>query len=179
VYLYKEKAVVFIVDMQERLFKTMNKKDELLKNSLKLLKGCKAFNLSIVATEQYPQGLGPSLPEIRPFLETGKTFSKLSFSGYTPQVSTHLKGLNKKDIILLGIEAHVCVWQTCRDLIQDGYQVFMPMECVSSRSYTHILNALKLMEKIGAYVTNIETILFDLLKTKENPEFRFISELIK
>lgn len=178
-FLNKEEALVFVVDMQEKLFNVMNEKEALLKNTVKLLKGCQILNLPIIATEQYPQGLGSTLAQIQPFLDKGRTFPKVSFSGYIPEVKECLKTIGRKSIILLGIEAHICVWQTCRDLLQNDYQVFVPIECVSSRFPIYAHNALELMKKVGAYIVNIETILFDLLKTARAPEFKAISQLIK
>ena len=178
-YLNREEAVVFIVDMQTELFKVMSRKEQLLQDVIKLLKGCSIFQLPTITTEQYPQGLGPTLPEIDSFLDETNIFSKLSFSGYTPEVKDCLEKIGKKKVILIGLESHVCVFQTCRDLLKNGYQVFIPIECVSSRSPIHMHNALELMQNMGAYITNIETVLFDLLKTAQAPEFKSISSLVK
>ncbi|MCD6319909.1 MAG: isochorismatase family protein [Candidatus Desulfofervidaceae bacterium] len=178
-FLNREDALVFVVDIQEKLFNVMNRKKDLLESTVKLLKGCQIFDLPIITTEQYPQGLGSTLPQIKPFLDKEKTFSKVSFSGYIPEIKEYLKTIGRKSIILLGIEAHICVWQTCRDLLQNGYQVFVPTECISSRSPIHAHNALELMKNAGAYIVNIETILFDLLKTASASEFKAISQLIK
>jgi len=177
-FLNKEDTAVLVIDIQDRLFQVMHRKEDLLKDAVKLLKGCQILNLPIVATEQYPKGLGPTLPEIKEFLDEKQIFSKMSFSGY-PVVESCLQTLGRKSIILLGIEAHICVLQTCRDLLKNGYQVFVPMECVSSRSSINAHNALELMNKMGAWVTNTETILFDLLKTAEAPAFKEIAKLVK
>ena len=178
-YLNREEAIVFVIDIQEKLFNVIYQKEELLKNCLKLLKGCQILNLPILATEQYPKGLGKTLPEIKNFLKEENIFEKLSFSAYIPAVIEKLEKINKRSIILIGIEAHVCIWQTCRDLLKNNFKVFIPQECVSSRSKIHLYNALELMDKIGAYIVNVETILFDLLKTAEVPEFKAISQIIK
>jgi len=119
------------------------------------------------------------LTEIDSFLDETNIFSKLSFSGYTPEVKDCLEKIGKKKVILIGLESHVCVFQTCRDLLKNGYQVFIPIECVSSRSPIHMHNALELMQNMGAYITNVETVLFDLLKTAQAPEFKSISSLVK
>jgi len=158
-YLNREETVVFIVDMQTELFKVMSRKEQLLQDVIKLLKGCSIFQLPTITTEQYPQGLGPTLPEI--------------------DVKDCLEKIGKKKVILIGLESHVCVFQTCRDLLKNGYQVFIPIECVSSRSPIHMHNALELMQNMGAWITNVETVLFDLLKTAQAPEFKSISSLVK
>jgi len=178
-YLNREEAVVFVVDIQTELFKVMSRKKQLLQDVIKLLKGCSIFKLPTIATEQYPQGLGPTLPEIDSFLDETNIFSKLSFSGYIPEVKAYLKEIDKKTVILFGLESHVCVFQTCRDLLKNGYQVFIPIECVSSRSPIHMHNALELMRSMGAWITNVETVLFDLLKTAQVPEFKVILSLVK
>ena len=178
-YLNREETVVFIVDMQTELFKVMSRKEQLLQDVIKLLKGCSIFQLPTITTEQYPQGLGPTLPEIDSFLDETNIFPKLSFSGYIPEVKAYLKEIGKKTVILFGLESHVCVFQTCRDLLKNNYQVFIPLECVSSRSPIHMHNALELMRSMGAWITNVETVLFDLLKTAQAPEFKSISSLVK
>jgi len=178
-YLNREEAVVFVVDMQTELFKAMSRKEQLFQEIIRLLKGLSVFKLPIIATEQYPQGLGPTLPEINSFLDEANIFTKLSFSGYIPEVKAYLKEIGKKTVILFGLESHVCVFQTCRDLLKNNYQVFIPLECVSSRSPIHMHNALELMRSMGAWITNVETVLFDLLKTAQAPEFKSISSLVK
>ena len=177
-FLNKQDTAALVIDIQDKLFQVMHRKEDLLKDVVKLLKGCQILNLPIIATEQYPKGLGPTLPEIKLFLEEKQIFPKMSFSGY-PVVEGCLQTLGRKNIILLGIEAHICVFQTCRDLLKNGYQVFVHMECVSSRSPINANNALETMSKMGAWITNIETILFDLLKTAEAPAFKEIAKLIK
>ena len=114
-FLNREDALVFVVDIQEKLFNVMNRKKDLLESTVKLLKGCQIFDLPIITTEQYPQGLGSTLSQIKPFLDKEKTFSKVSFSGYIPEIKEYLKTIGRKSIILLGIEAHICVWQRSRD----------------------------------------------------------------
>ena len=178
-YLNREEAVVFVVDMQTELFKAMSRKEQLFQEIIRFLKGLSVFKLPIIATEQYPQGLGPTLPEINSFLDEANIFTKLSFSGYIPEVKAYLKEIGKKTVILFGLESHVCVFQTCRDLLKNNYQVFIPLECVSSRSPIHMHNALESMRSMGAWITNVETVLFDLLKTAQAPEFKSISSLVK
>ncbi len=177
-FLTQESACVLVIDFQPRLFQVMDRKEELLNNAVKLLKGCHILGIPIVATEQYPKGLGSTLPEIKEFLNEKDTYAKMSFSAY-PVIKQALREVDKKDVILLGIEAHICVYQTCRDLVQSGYKVFVPYECVSSRNPAHVQNALRLMDKMGAWITNVEAVLFDLLKTAEAKEFKEIAKLIK
>ena len=178
-FLKREDTAVLVIDIQERLLKAMDNYKQLLKETIKLLKGCTILRLPILATEQYPKGLGPTVPEVASLIPDENIYSKNSFSGYIPAIKNHLNTWAKRSILLLGIEAHVCIFQTCCDLLEDGYSVYIPIECVSSRSHLHAKNALRLMDKMGAWIVNVEMVLFALLKTKDAPEFRQILDLVK
>ncbi len=178
-FLKREDTAILVIDMQEKLLKVMDRSEQLIQETTKFLKCCKVLGLPMLATEQYPKGLGHIIPEISGLIPNNNIYSKTSFSGYIPSVKACLNRWSKKSIFLLGIEAHVCVFQTCYDLLEDGYRVYIPLECVSSRNAIHAQNAIKLMDKIGAWVVNGEMVLLGLLKTKDAPEFKQILDLIK
>src|SRR5690606_37736710 len=106
-------------------------------------------------------------------------FEKITFSGLTPEVAQALEQTNRKKIIVTGIETHVCVYQTVRDLLKEGYQVFVAEDGVCSRSKANWRNGLSLMAAMGAVITNTETVFFDLMKQAGTPLFKELSKLIK
>ncbi|MDP4161146.1 MAG: isochorismatase family protein, partial [Bacillota bacterium] len=120
-----------------------------------------------------------TISDMRNNLEDSLTFEKVTFSGCINEVSTALKGLGRKKIIITGMETHVCVFQTVRDLLTQGYQVFVVGDAVCSRTKGNYLNGLSLMSSMGAVVTNTETVFFDLMKQAGTPLFRELSKLIK
>lgn len=179
-FINQEDSALLIVDIQEKLIPAMDNAEQMIKQASILVTGALELELPIVVTEQYPKGLGHTSPIIKSIIpSTTPIFEKMVFSAYTNEVALHLKNLNKKKIILIGIESHVCVFQTARDLLLNGYQVFLPFDCVTSRLPQVKDNALQLLASMGCTLTNSETILFDLLKEAGSPEFKAISKLIK
>lgn len=177
--LEREDSVLLIIDIQERLAPVMKYKDQVINNSLILINAAKEMNFPVIATEQYPKGLGPTVPELRDLIGEDNIFSKNSFTAYTDEVKQVLKSLGRKKVIITGMETHVCVFQTTRDLINDGYQVYLVSDGVASRTKDNFLNGLDLMKSLGAVITNTETVVFDLLKVSGTPEFKLISKMIK
>ena len=135
--------------------------------------------MKAIVTEQYPKGLGKTVSEVSNNLEGSVTYEKTSFSGCTSEVTSALKGLGRRRIIITGMETHVCVFQTTRDLLAQGYQVFVVGDAVCSRTKGNYLNGLSLMSSMGAVVTNTETVFFDLMKQAGTPLFKELSKLIK
>lgn len=178
-FLDKSEAVLLIIDIQERLAPVINKADEVIKNTNVLIAMAKEMEIPILVTEQYPKGLGCTVKEISDNLEDGSKFEKNTFTGCTIEVASALKETGRKKVIITGMETHVCVFQTVRDLLTSGYQVFVVADGVSSRTVENFKNGLDLMKEMGAVISNTETILFDLLKESGTPEFRTLSKLIK
>ena len=177
--LEREDSLVFVVDIQERLVPAMKDGQKVIKNTVTLLKSAQNMDIDIIATEQYPKGLGATLGEVKEYIEDEKIFTKIEFSGCTDEVENFIKESGKKDIILVGMETHVCVYQTTRDLLELGYNVFIVKDAVSSRTDENIENGLDLLKEMGAVITNTETVLFDLLKKAGTDEFKMVSKLIK
>lgn len=177
--LEREDSVLLIIDIQERLAPVMKYKDQVINNSLILINAAKEMNFPVIATEQYPKGLGSTVPELRDLIGEDNIFSKISFTAYTDEVKQVLRSLGRKKVIITGMETHVCVFQTARDLINDGYQVYLVSDGVASRTKENFLNGLDLMKSLGAVITNTETAVFDLLKVSGTPEFKLISKMIK
>ncbi len=177
--LNKEDAVLFIIDIQDKLVPAMEYKDQIIKNNKILINAAKEMNFPLIATEQYPNGLGRTVEELLELIDEDKIFAKNSFSAYTEEVRAELKSLDKKKVIITGMEAHICVFQTVRDLVGDGYQVFLAKDAIASRSKSNYFNGLDLCKSLGAVVTNTETIVYDLLKVSGTPEFKAMLKLIK
>ncbi len=177
--LLKEESLLLIIDIQERLVPAMKYGEQVIKNTNVLISTAKEMDMPIIVTEQYPRGLGQTVSEINDRLENVLKFEKTLFTACTEQVVDALKATGRKKIIITGMEAHVCVFQTARDLIGLGYEVFIVSDGVSSRHKENYRNGLELMKNMGAVVTNTETVFFDLMKEASIPEFKVLSKLIK
>jgi nicotinamidase-related amidase len=177
--LNREDAVLLEIDIQERLVPVMKYRDQVIKNTQILITAAKEMGFPVLATEQYPKGLGRTVPELLEMIDAEDIFAKNSFTAYTDEVKTALKELGRKKVLVVGMETHVCVFQTVRDLISDDYQVFVVKDAVASRTKVNFLNGLDLMQALGAVITNTETAVFDLLKVSGTPEFKVMSKLIK
>jgi len=177
--LNREDTVLFVIDMQERLVPVMKYKDQVINNNKILINAAKEMSFPVIATEQYPRGLGRTVSELLDLIVEENVYAKNSFTAYTNEVKETLKSLGKKKILVTGMETHVCVFQTVRDLINDGYQVYLVKDGVASRTKANYLNGLDLMKSLGATITNTETVVFDLLKVSGTPEFKQMLKLIK
>lgn len=177
--LLKEESLLFIIDIQERLVPAMKNGEEVIDNTNILIAAAKEMKVPIIVTEQYPKGLGPTVPEIEKNLKDVQKFEKTMFSACTDGVVGALESKGKKKIIITGMETHVCVFQTVRDLIDLGYEVYVVSDGVSSRYEKNYRNGLELMRNIGAVITDTETVIFDLLKEAGTPSFKVLSKLIK
>lgn len=177
--LSKEDTAIMIIDIQERLAPVMKYKDKVVNNTKILIQASKEMDIPIIYTEQYPKGLGHTIEELEELLENAKRFEKTSFSAINEEVKEALVELGKKKVIIVGMETHVCVYQTVRDLLSNGYEVFVVSDGVASRAKNNYLNGLDLMKNMGAVIINTESIVFDLLKEAGTPEFKIMSKLIK
>jgi len=177
--LLQEEAVLLIIDMQEKLLPAMKYGKQIIRNTNTIISFAKRLEVPIIFTEQYPKGLGKTTSEVSDNLGELSPCEKSTFSSCTPEVTSVLKGLGRKKIILTGTETHVCVFQTARGLLDLGYQVFVVGDATCSRTKENYRNGLALMSSMGAVVTNTETVLFDLLKESGTPLFKELSKLIK
>jgi len=176
----KENTAGLIVDIQERLFPVMLEKEKLLKNCLALVKGLNELQLPLVVTQQYSKGLGETLPEIKDAIPDFNFIEKRAFSCCDePAVIEQLKKLEAKNIIICGIEAHVCVLQTAIDLKESGLEPVVVMDCVSSRTQENIDLAKERFRFENIMMSSYESILFELTRSSGAPEFRTISKLVK
>jgi nicotinamidase-related amidase len=173
-----EDTVLLVVDVQEKLMPMIRGGRRITWNLRRLLDGAAAVGLKTLATEQYPQGLGPTLPELAGRL--GPIPSKATFScgGCEPFVG-QLAELNASKVMVSGIEAHVCVQQTVLDLLASGYRVYVPVDAVGSRYAIDCETGLKRMESAGATLTTTESALFEWCQMSGTTTFKKISALVR
>jgi len=178
--LNRNDAVLIVIDLQERLMNAMKDREKVYKNTNLLLSTAKEFNIPVILSEQYPRGLGATVAGVKENLPEDYIYvEKQSFSLCGAGLSEILAKLGRKTVIVCGSETHVCVFQTVRDVVEAGYNVHLVRDAVCSRSDENYKNSLSLMSKLGAVVTNSETVVFDLLVTAGTKEFKAISPLIK
>jgi nicotinamidase-related amidase len=174
-------ALLLVIDVQEKLAAAMPKAPlaELERNAAVLIRAARRLEIPVIATEQYPKGLGPTVASLRELLPQ-EPMSKMEFScGASKPIARHVLGSGRKQVVVVGMEAHVCVFQTVRDLMDGGFSVFVAQDAVLSRSEANREVGLRLCEKAGATLTSTETVLFDLLGVAGTPEFKELTALIK
>jgi nicotinamidase-related amidase len=173
-------TALVLIDIQEKLARAMHNKEALFDNLKRMVKGARIMGLPILWAEQNPDGLGPTIREIADLLSDKKPVSKFSFSCCgTEAFMENLKAVNCKNILVAGIEAHVCVYQTVADLVNLKFEVQVVADAVSSRTPENRLIALEKCKAAGAVLTSTETALFELLKDAGNDSFKEIIEVVK
>ncbi len=179
-YLNREDTLLLVIDVQEKLLPVISRKEELVNNNESLIQVANMLNIPIIYTEHYAKGIGPTVEDLKQHFSNAIKFDKVAFSacledGFLDLISE----TKKKKIIVTGTETHVCVFQTIRDLLKNGYEIFVPIDAVGSRQDEIKNNALDLLRDMGAVITSTELITFDLTKISGTPEFREVLKLIK
>lgn len=175
-----EDTALVLVDVQGKLAQAMHNKTELFENLKKIVKGAQVLELPILWAEQNPDGLGPTIPEIAALLPNQNPVSKLSFSCCgDEQFLKNLAAVDRKNMLVVGIEAHVCVYQTVADLIRQQYDVQVVADAVASRTPENKQIGLEKCKDAGAGITGTETVLFELLKEARGDRFKEIIQLVK
>ena len=178
--LIREKSALLIIDVQERILGVMNEHEKLMINILKLVKGAKILHVPIFYTEQYPKGLGSTAKLLLDELTEVDAIQKMSFScSGAGDLFQSLIDRGISQVIVCGIESHVCVQQTVLDLLANGFQVDLAADACSSRSTTDYDFAMQRMRQHGAEVTTTESVLFELLQVCGTDEFKAVSRLVK
>ena len=178
--LTRTKTGLVVVDIQERLLPAIFERERVVGNSVRLIQGAGVLQVPIFATEQYRKGLGPTVPEVAAAIPRFSPMEKLAFSacgasGFVPA----LESKQVSDAVLCGIEAHVCVTQTCLDLLDKGFRVFVAADAVSSRTPENYRFGLERMSAAGAVIVSTEMVLFELLEQAGTAEFKQVLTLVK
>lgn len=179
--LSKNNTGLLVVDVQEKLFSLVDRAPEVLARMQQVIKGFQVLKLPIVVTEQYPQGLGHTVEGLRECLGGSSRFlTKTSFSCLgDPEIKQQLLAMPITQWVLIGIEAHVCILQTAKDLIAAGKEVVVLNDAISSRSIYDFSTAIAELRDSGVRISSVETVLFELVRDSKAPEFKGISMLIK
>jgi nicotinamidase-related amidase len=175
----KENVALLVIDMQDKILQAINSKENLIKKCEIIIKGCQTLGIPIIATEQYKKGLGNTVSSIAELFNVNP-IEKFEFSCLeNTEIKSKLESLGRRYIIVIGIEAHVCVQQTVLDLIDEDFKPIVVADCISSRNEYDKKFAIKRICDYGADVTTLEAILFEMLITSKAPEFKTISQLVK
>ncbi len=174
-------SILVIIDVQEKLVNAASNGTKISSNMTKLAKTANVLDVPTIVTEQYPQGLGQTVIELSQVLPNSThIIEKTSFSAMREEPFKRiLKAYNRKQIIIGGIEGHICILQTVFDLIKEGYEVYIVKDCTSSRRSEEFNIGIELAKQYGAKVTCLEIALFEWLKSSKHPNFKEIQALIK
>ncbi len=171
-------TALLVVDVQEKLVPAIAGHRRVVWNIGRLIDGAKVLGLAVWATEQYPKGLGPTVPELAARL--GPIPAKLTFScSGCPGLFDVLRGGGRSKVLVCGVEAHVCVGQTVLDLLAEGFRVYVAADATGARRPADCEIALRRMESAGAVLTTTEAALFEWCQVAGTPEFKEISRLVK
>ena len=177
--LNREDVVFAFIDIQDKLLKAMYNRDEIVKNSTILAKVANIIGAEAIYTVQYPKGLGYTNDEVKAPLKDKEEFGKVTFNSYgDEEIKKEFDRLGKKQVVLCGMETHICVFQTVRSLLEAGFEVFVVEDALGSRTEKNYKNGLELLREMGAVVTNTETVLFDLAGIAGTDEFKILQKLI-
>ena len=171
-------TALLVVDVQGKLASAVQNPAQLVWNIQRLIQGAQLLGLPIAATEQYPEGLGPTIPklaEMLPNISSKRMFSCAENGDLFANWNN--SGIHK--ILVSGIEAHVCIQQTVLDLLAEGFRVYLPCDAISSRQTLDADIAIRRMEACGATITSTEATLFEWCATSKCPEFKSISQLVQ
>jgi len=178
--LTRENTALIIVDAQEKLMQVMGNPDRVRDRIVKLLHLARLFSIPVVLTEQNPKLLGPTIPAVKTALPEYDPIEKLDFDCCNVDLfNTRLQEKALRNIILTGVETHICIFQTCVSLLERGYTVHVPHHAVDSRTADNWDIGLSLMRETGAYITSAETIIFQILKLAGTTEFKEMLKIVK
>jgi nicotinamidase-related amidase len=176
----KDNALLTVVDVQEKLFPHIAENEILEKKILTLIEGIKILDVPIFVTEQYVKGLGSTINSVSDSIEGISRIEKMSFSCCgEPSFDINLKNSGKDQIILCGIETHVCVLQTALDLVEEGFEPILVTDAVSSRNLNDKYFAIERMKQEGVKMATVESILFEIARISGTANFKAISKLVR
>lgn len=181
-FINEEDAVFILIDVQEKLLPPIVNQEHFLNNLKQLLRILPEFNIPLVVTEQYPRGLGTTIPELKELLPPNTPIiPKTTFSCWADdKFKSQLESLsNRKTLIITGMETHICVFQTTLDSLAQGYKVHVVSDAVSSRADFTSEIGLKRMSQAGATITTTEMLVYELLKRSDRPIFKKVLPFLK
>jgi nicotinamidase-related amidase len=176
-----KETLLLVIDVQGKLASAVFQSGFIEKNIGKLARACAILDVPVLYTEQYPKGLGATIQAIRDLLpENNLPVEKLSFSCCgSEEFMQRLRAHGRNDILIVGMETHVCVYQTAIDLLEFGYNVHLVTDAVSSRTEDNKVIGIRCIEKAGANLTSAEMAVFELLRIAEGEKFKAISKIVK
>ncbi|MBS3822521.1 MAG: hydrolase [Wenzhouxiangellaceae bacterium] len=175
-----ENSVLVVVDVQGRLARLMHESDAMIEAQRKLIGACRLLEIPVIWAEQLPDKLGATVDELQEPLAGLEPCAKSSFGcmGDT-KLRERIESGGRKQVLLCGIETHVCVWQTAAALLRDGYSVHLIADATSSRSMFNRDIGFRRMERAGVHLSNVEMVLFELMVDATHPKFRDVTKLLK
>lgn len=178
-----ENCCAIVIDYQERLVPAMNGKEKLITQSQKLLRGLELLGVPMIITEQYPKGLGSTVAEIKEAAPSAEVFAKTSFSALgceeAAAVIKKFKAEGRENVLICGMESHVCVFKTALDVIDEGMNAVFVTDCIASRDPADLMTAMMRAEREGVNFASAEMVLFELIGAKEHEHFKAISAIVK
>ncbi|MEM1581763.1 MAG: hydrolase [candidate division WOR-3 bacterium] len=176
----RENAVLLIIDVQEKLFPLISDKENILQNIRKLIRFAGIISMPVILTEQYPKGLGPTIPEVKELLPEVQPIEKMEFSCFgSERFREVLKKLGVKTLVIAGIETHICIVQTSIEGVNNGYEVCVISDASSSRNPEDRRIAFERMRQSGIIVASTEMLIYELLKKAGTQEFRDALKIIR
>lgn len=173
----KEDSLLLLIDVQEKLVPVVLNREPFIQCCEWMLKLAQRMNIPILVSEEYPQGLGSTLKQFQAYFNQQNCIDKLHFSCMSePKFKEHLTRFQKKQLILIGMETHVCVLQTALEMRSEGYDVFVVVDAVSCRGEQNRSYGLKRMKQAGVYLVTSEMVFFEWLKKAGTPEFKMLSK---
>ena len=178
--LKRDNCVLVIIDIQEKLLKAVYNPDFVLNSSVKIAKAASILNIPTIITEQYPKGLGYTVKAIKTVSANINPIEKTAFSAMKEEkFYEQIKSYGKKQILICGIETHICVLQTAAELSSKGYEVYVLKDACSSRKEFEHNTGIELLTQYGSKITCSEIAIFEWLESSKHPNFKKIQALIK
>lgn len=178
--LQTESALLLLIDFQERLVPSIHNHEDLEKKTAAFIRGCRILDVPVLTMQQYTKGLGDTTDALKGALGKFKYIEKITFSCCgNAEFIDKLNASGKKNIIIAGVEAHICVQQTVLDLLSNGFNVYVVADCIGSRYERDYDFAIDRMRQEGAFVTTMESVLFEFLVRADHPNRNEISNLVK
>lgn len=173
-------TVLLIIDVQGKLAQVVYESEAVERNISKLVRAAKILGVPVLYTEQYPKGLGHTVEALQELLSEEEPLEKIAFSCCAEEsFMEKLRGLNRNNVLVTGMETHVCVYQTANELIEYGYSVHLIADAVTSRTRENREIGIRCIEKAGAWLKSTEMVIFELLRIAQGEEFKAISKIIK